>query len=69
VGGVSPIEPPDSGLNVNGADSDFMKGNMAMLMSGTWDINNYKPNLTTFHYDSVVVPKMPGSDMSGTWKS
>jgi len=56
---TTPVEPPNSGLAVNGADTQFMAGNMAMLLGGTWNTQTYldpSSGIKDFGYDNAYVP-------------
>lgn len=56
---VSPVQPPNSGLAVSGADVQFTAGQMAMLLGGTWNTQTYLDpanGIKSFKYDLTYVP-------------
>ncbi len=59
---TTPVEPPNSGLAVNGANSQFMAGNMAMLLGGTWNTQTYLDpanGIKDFEFDNALSPMDP----------
>jgi len=56
---VSPVQPPNSGLAVNGADVQFMAGSMAMLLGGSWNTQTYldpSSGIKDFKFDNALSP-------------
>ncbi len=57
--GTTPVQPPNSGLAVNGADVQFMAGNMAMMQGGTWMTQTYldpTSGIKDFAFDNAFSP-------------
>ncbi len=66
---TTPVQPPNSGLAVNGADTQFMAGNMAMLLGGTWMTQTYldpSTGIKDFTYDNAFVPIGTGKQVPHT---
>jgi len=60
--GTTPVQPPNSGLAVNGADVQFMAGNMAMMLGGTWMTQTYldpTAGIKDFEFDNAFSPSNP----------
>lgn len=59
---TTPVQPPNSGLAVNGADTQFVAGSMAMLLGGSWMTQMYlDPNsgIKDFAFDNAYSPVNP----------
>ena len=62
--GTTPVQPPNSGLAVNGADVQFMAGNMAMMLGGTWMTQTYldpTSGIKDFEFDNAFSPANPAT--------
>jgi multiple sugar transport system substrate-binding protein len=62
--GTTPVQPPNSGLAVNGADVQFMAGNMAMMQGGTWMTQTYldpTSGIKDFAFDNAYSPTNPAT--------
>jgi len=56
---TTPVQPPNSGLAVNGADVQFMAGAMAMMLGGTWMTQTYldpAAGIKDFAFDNAYSP-------------
>ncbi|MEM1371732.1 MAG: extracellular solute-binding protein, partial [Pseudomonadota bacterium] len=60
--GLMPAEgwPAGSGTQYRNAAPLFLSGDVAMLMSGSWMINNFASNITDFDWKAVPAPCGPG---------
>jgi alpha-1,4-digalacturonate transport system substrate-binding protein len=60
--GLMPAEgwPAGSGTQYRNAAPLFLSGDVAMLMSGSWMINNFATNITDFVWRAVPAPCGPG---------
>ena len=60
--GLMPAEgwPAGSGTQYRNAAPLFLSGDVAMLMSGSWMINNFATNITDFDWRAVPAPCGPG---------
>jgi ABC-type glycerol-3-phosphate transport system substrate-binding protein len=62
--GTTPVQDPLSGINVTGSDVEFMNGNMAMMMGGTWNTQTYLDpvaGIKTFGFDNAYIPINPAT--------
>lgn len=60
--GLMPAEgwPAGSGTQYQNATPLFLSGDVAMHMSGSWNINNYAETITDFDWKAVPIPCGPG---------
>jgi multiple sugar transport system substrate-binding protein len=66
---TTPVQPPNSGLAVNGADTQFMAGNIAMLLGGSWMTQTYldpTSGIKDFGFDNAFVPLGTGKKVPHT---